>query len=64
MGCGPKPIKPIEERILDPVEQGCSCVKLTAEELGHMILMGDRKFEKIIEDRQRCIERGHLEDIQ
>lgn len=62
-GCSTKAIKPMSEKVFDPIEQGCVCEGLTKEDLGHLILIGDKKLQTLLHDREMCISRGLLRDM-
>lgn len=61
-GCAAKPIKPIEERVLNPFLMGCKCAKLTDAELNHLFLVGDKLWQQTLEDIEWCIGTQKLKD--
>ena len=62
VACTRSPIKPISERILSLKEVGCVCESVSEEESKHLILIGDKKLQRLIEDREWCIQRGYLRE--
>lgn len=61
-GCASKsPIKPIEERVLNPFLMGCTCTKLSDAELNHLFLIGDKLWQETLADNEWCS--GKLEEL-
>lgn len=60
-GCATKQVTPLENRVLNPFTYGCTCLDLTDWELGHFLLVGDKKVKDLMLDREQCIEKGLLE---
>lgn len=62
-GCSKKIIRPVSEELLDPMQHGCVCSTISAEDLGHLLLIGDKKLEQILFEREMCIKEGLLKDL-
>jgi len=52
----------MSEKVLDPVQMGCVCKEVSPDDLEHLILIGDKKLQKLMYDREMCISRGLLRD--
>ena len=64
VACTRSPIKPISERLMELDEVGCVCEGMTEEEAKHVILIGDRRLSRLLEDREWCIRQLGLEKIR
>lgn len=56
-----KPIKPVSESLFTLEDVQCECSAVTEEEAKHLILIGDKKLQQLLTDRELCIKRGWLE---
>lgn len=63
-GCAAKPIKPLEERVLNPFLMGCQCAKLTDAELNHLFLVGDKLWQQTLEDIEWCTGQNTMKDVK
>lgn len=62
LACHGKPIPLVEERVLNPFSYDCRCTKLTDAELNHLILVGDQRWDRMVRERQACIDAGLLRE--
>ena len=62
VSCTKTVIRPMSERLLTPRDAHCSCMTISEEELGHLMLIGDKRLQRLLDDHEWCIEKGFLEE--
>ena len=52
----------MSERLIAPEDAQCLCNHISSDDLAHMMLIGDLRLQRLLRDREWCIERGFLEE--
>lgn len=62
VACTKNPIRPMSEELYQLKDVECVCQGISEEQAEHLILIGDYRLQRLLEDREWCIERGLLKE--